>query len=73
MAISHKVVSAVGVISHDGECSKEVKLISWNDRKPQVDIRNWRGDRPLKGLVLTREEALKLIELLKRAVIDLQG
>lgn len=51
---------------------KEVNLVSWNDRKPKLDIREWSPDhdRMGKGVTLSREEVLMLQELLKGIEID---
>lgn len=45
-----------------GGWTKELNLVSWNDREPKVDIRDWSPDhtRMGKGVTLTREEAEKL-------------
>lgn len=68
MAVKYEIDKHVGLISHDEECSKQVNLISWNDRKSVIDVRSWRGERPLKGITVTKEEAAILIELLKKAI-----
>jgi len=41
-------------------------LISWNDREPKYDIREWSPDHTKmgKGVTLSREELLALKELL---------
>ena len=54
----------VGTISHNDECEKAVKLISYNGRKPKYDIRTWRGSKMLKGITLTEEEACQLYKIL---------
>jgi len=45
----------------------EVNLVSWNDRKPRFDIRDWNEthEKMRKGVALSREEAKNLLELLK--------
>lgn len=68
MAVKYEIDKHVGLISHDEEYSKQVNLISWNDRKSVIDVRSWRGERPLKGITVTKEEAAILIELLKKAI-----
>jgi len=52
---------------------KEVNLVSWNDRKPKVDIRDWGTDdeKMGKGVTLNKEELKKLKELLDG--IDLEA
>ena len=46
--------------------SKELNLVSWNDRDPKFDIRDWSSDKAKmsKGITLTREEVLALRDLL---------
>ena len=46
---------------------KELNLISWNDRKPKFDIRDWNEthDKMGKGVTLSKEETLKLLEILQ--------
>ncbi len=46
---------------------KELNLVSWNEREPKLDIREWSPDHQKmgKGVTLTKEEAGKLAELLK--------
>lgn len=68
MAFKFEIESRIDVIATNNDYAKEVNLISWNDRKPVIDIRSWRGERPLKGITVTKEEAAILIELLKKAI-----
>ena len=46
--------------------SKELNLISWNDREPKYDIRDWAPEHGKmgKGVTLSVEELKKLRELL---------
>jgi hypothetical protein len=48
---------------------KEVNLVSWNDRKPKLDIRDWdeNHEKMGKGITLNKEEA----EALKQVLQDL--
>lgn len=45
---------------------KELNLISWNDREPKYDLRDWSADHSKmgKGITLSKEELLALKELL---------
>lgn len=68
--ISYEIVKHIGKL---GEASsrgwqKEVNLISWNGSRPKIDIRDWseNHDKMGKGITLTREEALQLLELLQK-------
>ena len=40
-----------------------VRSASWNDQKPKIDIRGWRGNRMKLGVTLTQEEADALCKL----------
>lgn len=49
--------------------NKELNLISWNGADPKLDLRNWiisNGEKISgKGITLTKEEAITLLEALK--------
>ena len=66
--IKYEIVQHLGVIS-EGEkgWKKELNLISWNERDPKYDIRDWNEnhDRMGKGVTLNTNEISKLKELLK--------
>jgi hypothetical protein len=46
--------------------AKELNLISWNDREPKYDLRDWSADgtKMGKGVTLSKEELIALKELL---------
>ena len=46
--------------------TKEVNVVSWNNRKPKLDIREWdeNHEKMGKGITLYREEILELKNLL---------
>ena len=62
----YEITEELGVIS-EGRMgwTKELNLVSWNDREPKFDIRDWSPDhtRMSKGVSLTEEEMQKLVEL----------
>jgi hypothetical protein len=65
--IKFEIVKKVGVLSKSASgWAKEVNLISWNDREPKYDIRDWAPDgvKMGKGVTLSKEELLALKELL---------
>jgi hypothetical protein len=45
---------------------KEINLISWNGGEPKYDIRDWapEHEKMAKGTTLTKDEAMKLKEIL---------
>jgi len=70
--IKYEIVKQIGVLSKSASgWAKELNLISWNDREPKYDIREWSPDREKmgKGVTLSKEELLALKELLN--TIDL--
>jgi hypothetical protein len=65
--ITFSIVKSIGVISEGSRgWKKELNLVSWNERDPKLDIRDWSEDHQKmgKGVTLTKEEAAKLKELL---------
>ncbi|HSL29254.1 MAG TPA: YdbC family protein [Anaerolineales bacterium] len=65
--IKYEIVKNIGVLSKAGSgWSKELNLISWNDREPKYDLRDWSADHDKmgKGVTLSREELAALKELL---------
>ena len=66
--LKYEIVKKIGVISETEKgWKKELNLISWNDRTPKYDIRDWNEnhDRMGKGITLTEEELNKVKELLE--------
>ena len=67
--IKFEIVKNIGVLSKsDKGWTKELNLISWNDREPKYDIREWSPDGKImsKGVTLSKEELLVLKELLNQ-------
>ena len=65
--IKYEILKQVGILSTSGSgWTKELNLISWNDRDPKYDIRDWSADREKmgKGVTLSKDELLALRELL---------
>ena len=65
--IKYEIVKNVGVLSKSASgWAKELNIISWNDREPKYDLRDWSADgaKMGKGLTLSKEELLALKELL---------
>ncbi|MBV6392411.1 MAG: hypothetical protein KPEEDBHJ_01633 [Anaerolineales bacterium] len=73
--IKYEIVKTIGAVSKpalsraEGSASgwsKELNLISWNEREPKYDLRDWSGDKSKmgKGVTLTKEELLALRDLL---------
>ena len=65
--ITFEIKKHFGVLGEDYRgWTKEVNWISWNNRKPKLDIRDWDPEHAKmgKGVTLSKEEVLKLKELL---------
>jgi len=65
--IKYEIVEKIGVLSKsESGWGKELNLISWNDREPKYDLRDWSGDgsKMGKGVTMTREDLAALKELL---------
>ncbi len=57
----------IGVISENSKgWTKEINLISWNEREPKYDIREWSPDHDKmnKGLTFTKDEIIELKNIL---------
>ena len=70
--IKYEIVQHIGVLS-EGEkgWKKELNLISWNDREPKYDIRDWSPDNSKmgKGITLSEDEIEKLNHLLNEMLL----
>lgn len=65
--IKYEIIKKIGVLSTSASgWSKELNLISWNDREPKYDLRDWSADHQKmgKGVTLSKEELAALKELL---------
>lgn len=65
--IKFEIVQKIGVLSTSARgWSKELNLVSWNDRSPKYDLREWApdGESMGKGITLTKDELIALRNLL---------
>ena len=65
--IKFEITEKIGVLSTSARgWAKELNLVSWNDRAPKYDIRDWSPDGVTmgKGVTLSKEELLALKDLL---------
>lgn len=70
-SISYEIVESIAVLSESSKgWTKELNLISWNERDPKYDIREWSPDHEKmgKGVTLSVEE----VAILKKA-LDQRG
>ena len=68
--IKYEITKHIGVLSESAKgWTKELNLVSWNDREPKYDIREWSPEREKmgKGVTLSEYEVAEL----KRLLIDM--
>jgi hypothetical protein len=66
--IKFEIVQNIGTLSESTKgWKKELNLISWNNREPKYDIREWseNHEKMGKGVTISNDELKKLKELLK--------
>jgi hypothetical protein len=71
--ITCEIVEPIAVLSENEKgYTKEINLVSWNDRTPVYDIRTWSEgkDRMGKGITLNAEEIKALKELLNSIELE---
>lgn len=65
--IKYEIKETLGVLSESPKgWKKELSLISWNDKAPKFDIRDWDPEHKKmgKGVTLTNEELKELRNIL---------
>ncbi|WP_088189473.1 PC4/YdbC family ssDNA-binding protein [Desulfosporosinus sp. FKA] len=65
--IKFEIKEIIGVLAESPKgWKKELNLVSWNDKTPKYDLREWSPDHTKmgKGVTLTKEELEKLKEIL---------
>ena len=65
--IKFEITKHIGVLSEGSKgWRKEFNLISWNDREPKYDIRDWSpgNEKMGKGVTLSEDEVAVLKKLL---------
>jgi hypothetical protein len=65
--IKFEIKETIGTLSESAKgWKKELSLVSWNDKAPKYDLREWSPDytKMGKGVTLTAEELRKLKEIL---------
>lgn len=67
--IKFEIKETIGVLSEGTKgWEKQLNLISWNDKEPKYDIRDWAPEHSKmgKGVTLSKEEVSKLKEILNQ-------
>ena len=65
--IKYEIKENIGVLSESAKgWAKELNLVSWNDKEPKYDLREWDSnhEKMSKGITLSKEELIKLREIL---------
>ena len=65
--IKFEITKHIGVLGDAGAgYKKELNMVSWNDRAPKYDIRDWdeNHERMRKGITLSEDERKALVELM---------
>lgn len=64
--LKYEVMDQFGVISEKAGWSRELNLVSWNEREPKYDLRDWSPDhsKMAKGITMTKEEVIALRDIL---------
>ena len=65
--IKFEITQHIGIISTSTKgWTKELNLISWNDREPKYDIREWdeAHEKMGKGITLLNDEMVRLKEMI---------
>lgn len=67
--IKYEIIEEMGSLSQsETSWRKELNLISWNDREPKYDLRDWSPEHVKmgKGITLSKEELKALKDLLNQ-------
>ena len=65
--IKYEIIQTIAVLSKSASgWAKELNLVSWNDRDPKYDLRDWSPghEKMGKGITLSVEELAALKEIL---------
>lgn len=71
--LKYEITEHIGDLAElAGGWTKELNLVSWNDRDPKYDIRDWNADhtRMRKGITLSAEEVMALKDILNEIDFD---
>ena len=71
--IKFDIIKNLGSLSEGSKSwQKEVNIISWNDKKAKIDVRDWdeKHEKMRKGITLNKSEIKQLKEILNHIDID---
>ena len=72
-SVTCEIIEPIAVLSENEKgYTKEINLVRWNGAEPKYDIRNWHPGRVRsgKGIALTKDEIINLMEALKEVLSD---
>jgi len=67
-AFSYEIIEEIAVLSENNKgWRKELNLVSWNERAPKFDLRDWapNHEKMGKGITLSNEEFSELKKILQ--------
>ena len=70
--LKFEITESLGVLAENAKgWTKELNLVSWNDREPKYELRDWSADKSKmnKGFSMTADEVKTLRDILNK--IDL--
>lgn len=71
--IKFNIIKNIGVLSEGAKgWKREINIISWNDRKSKIDIRDWDEAHVKmgKGITLSKDDLKELKDILTEINID---
>lgn len=71
--LKYEIKKNLGVIGESTKgWKKEVNIVSWNDRKPKLDIRDWddKHEKMGKGVTLSKEEVIEFKKVIEDMDIE---
>lgn len=71
--IKFEIVEEIAQLSESAKgWTKELNLVSWNERSPKYDLREWSPEHAKmgKGVTLSKEDLIKLRDTLNKMDLD---
>lgn len=71
--LKFEITEKIGVVSENAKgWTKELNMVSWNEREPKYDLREWVPDHAKmgKGVTLTTDELAELKNILSELDLD---
>lgn len=71
--LKYEIINAIAILSEGTKgWKREINMVSWNDRNPKFDIRDWDAEHKKmgKGISLSKEEVVELKKILEKTDLD---